>query len=709
MLDLGGSPNLTLESIELVRLPSPPQLLSKLLDVCHDPDSTVDELADLIGTDAALTGKIIMAVNSAAFEIRQPVDNLSHAIALLGHELVKTMLLTSSMQQLFAGLINSQKEFVCNAWLDSFYCAVIAKDLAHSLNYEYPQDAYLAGLLHDVGQIVFDAKYHDQYVKIFNAKTEAETIDQERLKFGVRHTDLGATILEQWPSLNPAIADAVRYHHEEAELLQGSDMLCQIVAEASNIARHWSRSGKADTKWHSALVSDSDLNKIYLHVQDKVAQTASKLGISLTRGKSLTQDHLSGEIEKETLRLARKIRDASLIKVISAEETPFEILDSPKNLLLKIAREMQLYFSISDVALLFHDPDSTGFLTLYEVNLAQPASKFSVDNSNSQVSKSFNEKCKLWVEPESTETRKSPVSDQQIVRRLHHEIALSLPIMHEDEIVGTIVIGSHKTQKNNLEKLSDIISSYLENIAEIWLKSNPNSIRKTLANETRNEDAQRDIDKLIHEISNPLSVIGNYIDIVRLKSEADGAASSKEIEILKDELQRIRNIVLNFKEGKEVEPEPVFLNAELESCIPLYVKSMGSSSEVQTMWSLDRIDPEVNITRDALRQIILNLVKNAVEAQTEDAAIMVSSHHFVNIDGKAFAQFSISDRGKGIDKNTRELLFSPLSSKKEGEDRGLGLSVVAEILSRFDGQIKYMQNEARGALFEVSIPLSNEQ
>jgi C4-dicarboxylate-specific signal transduction histidine kinase len=88
---------------------------------------------------------------------------------------------------------------------------------------------------------------------------------------------------------------------------------------------------------------------------------------------------------------------------------------------------------------------------------------------------------------------------------------------------------------------------------------------------------------------------------------------------------------------------------------------------------------------------------------------MVSSHHFVNISGKSFAQFSISDRGKGVDAKTREQLFSPLISSKEGSDRGLGLSVVAEILDRFDGHIRYMQNEVRGALFEVSIPLSTEQ
>jgi HD-like signal output (HDOD) protein/signal transduction histidine kinase len=678
--------------MELVRLPSPPHILSKLLDVCHDPDSSTGDLADIISFDAALTSKLTMAVNKAAFAIDLPINNLEKAVTLIGHDKVKSMVITSSIQQLFAGLINSQKVFLYNAWLDSLYCAVFARDIAIAIEYEHPQDAYLAGLLHDVGQIVFDAKHHDQYVKIINAKTEAETIAQEISKYGVSHTELGAAILEQWPSLSPSIADATRYHHEAEELLQGSDILCRIVAEASHIARHWSRSGNPAARWQSKLVTKSDLNKIYLHVQDKVAQTAAKLGITSPKGRSLTQDDLTGEIEKETIRLARKIRDASLVKVISSEESQFEVLESPQSLLLKIAQEMQLFFSISDVVLLFHDPQSTDVLTLYEVDLAQPVSKFSIENKNSQIIKSFTEKCKLWIEPASTGNRKSPISDRQIVRRLHHDIALSLPMIYEEEVVGTIVIGAHKTQKTNLEKLSDIIASYLENIAGIWLKSNPGLRRKAQA-----------------EISNPLSVIGNYIDIVKLKSEADGAESSKEIVILKDELQRIRNIVLNFKEGRDIEPEAVFLNTELEACIPLYVKSFSNNNEVQVMWSLDRVDAEISITRDALRQIILNLVKNAVEAQTDDAAIMISSYHFVNIDGRAFAQFTISDRGKGVDAKTRGLLFSPLTSKKEGDDRGLGLSVVAETVNRYDGQIKYMQNEVRGALFEVSIPLSTEQ
>ena len=181
-------------------LPSPPHIFSKLLDICHTPDSSIDELVDLISTDAVLTSKLIMAINSAAFAITQPVDNLRHAVTLLGHDLVKTMVLTSSIQQLFAGLINTRKKNVCDAWLDSLYCALFAQQISHALKYDHPQNAYLAGLLHDYGQIVFDAKFHEQYIDILNAETEDYIDNKEISKFGVGHTELGACIIEQWQS-----------------------------------------------------------------------------------------------------------------------------------------------------------------------------------------------------------------------------------------------------------------------------------------------------------------------------------------------------------------------------------------------------------------------------------------------------------------------------------------------------------------------------
>ena len=706
MHEIGSSPKSIIESMEMGWLPSPPHIFSKLLDISHDPDSSIGELADLISTDAALTGKLLMAVNSAAFAISQPVDNLRHAVALLGHDLVKTMVLTSSIQQLFAGLINSRKINICNAWLDSLYCAMFAQQIAHALNYEHPQNAYLAGLLHDYGQIVFDAKFHDQYADILDSETEDYIDHKEISQFGVGHTELGACIIEQWPSLSPAIADAVRFHHHEEEELKGCDILCQIVAEASQLAWHWSRAGRTDVKWRSALIDEEQLKGIYADVKDKVSRVAASLGVPVTGSGCLTRDQFSKDLEKITIRLGSKIRDASLINVVNSEETHSTITNSPRSLLLKISQELQLIFSISDVALMLPDSENSNFLTLYELNHIQPVSKFSVDNNNGKIVRSYVEKNNFWIEPEKKDGEITPISDRQIIRRLNHDIALSLPLGHGNHVFGVVVIGSSKAQKKYLSNQTNFISSYLKNISGIWLKNSHLLKQQAFEGDSKKEQEQKDIDKLVHEISNPLSVIGNYIDIIKGNLKSDGEENSKEIKILKEELQRIGNIVLNFKDAKNSESQSVFLNDELKTCIPLYVQSISSGKEVQIKWSLDASDTEIQITRDGLRQIILNLVKNAVEAQPSSAEIMVSSHHFVNIDGVVFAQFSIADRGRGVDPITRRLLFSPLTSTKEGANRGLGLSVVTEILSSFNGKIKYMENEGGGASFEVLIPLS---
>ena len=705
MYELGRSPKSLIESLELVRLHSPPHILGKLLDICNNPEGSINELAEIIRIDAALTSRVIMAANSVAFAIAEPIDSTQRALTLLGHDRVKTMVLTLSIQQLFSGLIPSQKEFVCNAWLDSLYCAVFAEDIAQSLDYEFPRDAYLAGLLHDFGQIVFDAKHHEQYIVVLSQDSENEIINKEILKFGTSHAELGADIIESWPSLSMTIADAVRFHHEDEEQLRGADILCRILAEASDLAWHWSREGKADADWRSNLIDHDQVKAMYSRVQDKVAQFATTLGVSDASKKGLTQSRLAGYIEKETIRLARKIRDASLVKVLSCDSAQAMTADSPRKLLSKIAQEMQLLFSISDLALLIPDAEKADFLSFYQVNPAQPVSRFSIDNNNSEIIRGFIDRRKVWIEPEKKHDPVAPISDRQIIRRLNHEIALSLPLGHGDQVIGAIVIGVNRHQKGSLDNLSTLISGYLKNVATEWLRHDRAQSQQTIEDDLQEELDQRDVDKLVHEIANPLSIIGNYIDIIKGNLKAEGAENNREIDILKEELQRIGDIVLNFKDAKDLVSPTVLLNDELKICVPLYVKSVSRSKEVEIKWNLDATDAEVNISRDGLRQVVLNLVKNAVEAKARDAEILISSHHFVNIDGKAYAQFTIADRGRGVDSITRSLLFAASTSTKRGANRGLGLSVVAEILGNFGGHIKYLETVGGGASFEVLIPL----
>jgi len=354
---------------------------------------------------------------------------------------------------------------------------------------------------------------------------------------------------------------------------------------------------------------------------------------------------------------------------------------------------------------LIPDPENTDYLSFYQVNPVQPVSRFSIDNNNSQIIRGFLDKRPVWIEPENERDPVAPISDRQIIRRLNHEIALSLPLGHGDQVIGAIVFGVNRAHRNSLDNLSRLIAGYLKNVASQWLSHNQAQNQRSIEDELQEELEQRDVNKLVHEISNPLSVIGNYIDIIKANQKSESGENDREFEILKEELQRIGDIVLNFRDAKDTESPVVLLNDELKVCAPLYVKSVSRSKEVEIRWNLDSSDAEVNISRDGLRQVVLNLVKNAVEAKARDAEILISSHHFVNIDGKAYAQFTVADRGRGVDAITRNLLFTTSTSTKRGANRGLGLSVVAEILASFNGHIKYLETEGGGASFEVLIPL----
>lgn len=706
MLELESSPKSIIESVEIGWLPSPPQVFNQLLDICCDPRSSIDDLANLISIDTVLTSKLIMSVNSADFEFSGSVNKLQQAIALVGQDQVKKMVLTSSIQQLFAGLINSRKKSVCDAWVESLYCAIFAHAIAESIDYQAVQDAYLAGLLHHYGKIVLDTRFHDIHVELLKQNSEDDIARSEITRFGISHSELGANIVENWPSLNPSIADAVRFHHQAGEQLKGCDVLCQIVAEASHIAQHWSRYGIADKSWNSELVGSHQLAEIYSKTREEVRQIADRLGISLPGGK-FSQDIFFKDIEKESIKLGRKVRDATLLHVMQSGESLQRNDRSPRNLLLNVSRTLQLIFSISDVMLLFAEPGNSHSLTLYELNRVQPTGQFSIDNKDSQLIKSFLENRYLWLESDAAYKEEVTASDRQILGRLNHKVALSIPLASGSQVVGLVIVGVNKIQQSYLSNQLNFVSGYLKNLSRDWINSTELLKHQALQDDVDREWGKREIEKLIHEISNPLSVIGNYIDIIKGNSLQDknSAVNLKEIDILKEELGRIRSIVLDFKDSEISGSEVIGLNEELETCVPLYIKSFNFDEGIQIIWELDSLECKVKISRNALRQVVLNLVKNAIEAQSDTTVITVSSRHIANINGVVYGQFTISDCGEGVDAVTQQQLFSSLSSKKEGAGRGLGLAAAVEIIERYSGQIKYTANEYGGASFEVSIPV----
>jgi len=199
-------------------LPVLPSLYDELLEELESPDASVNVVERIVSQDIGMSAKILQLVNSAFFGVRQHVSTPGQAVALLGLDTVKALVLSMNVFSQFEG--RSVKGLSLDAlWGHSMNVAGFAKTIARAENAESKtaDHAFVAGLLHDVGKLAFAAKLPAEYVKILSlAASNGTTLyETERETFGATHAELGAYLLGLW-GFSDAIVEALAFHHEPA-------------------------------------------------------------------------------------------------------------------------------------------------------------------------------------------------------------------------------------------------------------------------------------------------------------------------------------------------------------------------------------------------------------------------------------------------------------------------------------------------------------
>lgn len=196
-------------------LPSVPALYTKLLQELESPDSSIDDIAKVIASDTGMTAKILQLANSAFFGIRQRIVGPKDAVLYLGFDTVKALALTVKVFSEFAGASCSRFS-VSSLAQHCVLTGTLARRLAKAidLSSQNVEEAFMAGLLHDVGKLLlvdaFPAKY-DQAMRA--AETQGSTgWEAERTVFGTTHAEVGTYLLWLW-GLPDAVVEAVAYHH----------------------------------------------------------------------------------------------------------------------------------------------------------------------------------------------------------------------------------------------------------------------------------------------------------------------------------------------------------------------------------------------------------------------------------------------------------------------------------------------------------------
>ncbi len=216
-------------------LPPMPRAAAKVLKLLNRPDTTAEDLRLIIETDPSLTTSVLRLVNSALFNLPKQISTLSHAIMLLGFLRLRSLTLASvvaGLKDLVPPQVAEKRDLI---WEHSVNTALGARHLAERAGLAWSEEAFVAGLLHDVGRLVLLAQRPQEYAAFLDDFPGGmPTSIEERKSLGESHEDVGGELLRQW-NLAPQLIATVSSHHG-SQVFEGEHAaLISVVALADRV------------------------------------------------------------------------------------------------------------------------------------------------------------------------------------------------------------------------------------------------------------------------------------------------------------------------------------------------------------------------------------------------------------------------------------------------------------------------------------------
>lgn len=274
-------------------LPSLPEILFRLRILLKDPDASLRDIVKLIEIEPVLAGKILTISNSTFYaQNAKPITSLSTAITKIGFKTLSKIVYSLKLTMLFSesDVMDSRK-----FWRHSLAVAVFTQALARRVRVSPSEQeiAYFAGLMHDVGFMVFGFLIPREYTAFLKeaVKIEEAIQTQEVRAFNIDHAEIGSLFIERWWKMEKGIIDSVRNHHmpfqsspEErriAELINISNGICnnQGITNGINTYKEIFKEGA----WEELGLSISDAEEIMADVRTSLAEAQEFLGASSTR------------------------------------------------------------------------------------------------------------------------------------------------------------------------------------------------------------------------------------------------------------------------------------------------------------------------------------------------------------------------------------------------------------------------------------------
>jgi signal transduction histidine kinase/HD-like signal output (HDOD) protein len=671
------------DSSDLLALPVLPKVMNALLETVDEENIDFQKKIQLFICDPVLSARLLAVSNLSSIK---GTPNGQRLLTALGPTAIRTLVVTTAIQKSGSPLPTPA---LSQFWRHALRCAHFARRLAEMTAYPDPEEAHLCGLLHDLGKLVISVHSSTTPDEIYTLGRVARTpiVELEQRLFGVDHCALGAEQVKAW-ELPVWFADAIRFHHLSAGELRGAHPLLRLIHVANALSQDHEppEAGLAEAEVLLGL-SAAAIEPIRAEVESKVERLAIELGIAGTES----------EAGPTPIRppLESTLGEIALIDAVRSE---LSSAHDPSALRETVMRCATLLADLTQVSF-FQCDSQTG--TLHSGPSAEWPDGFTVDpeGAANALQRAIQERrISHSLDPEMP----PGVIDRQLARQWDREGIWCLPLYMGERLTGILAAGVSRAQLPRLLNRERLWKRFAAAAATALAEWEQRDILQRRAQEDRELLERQRLRAAIHEISNPLTIVRNSLYLL---SAQLGEQAAEELRALREEVERASRILLRLGESDESVEESGFdLNRTICDLARVLDEALCRPRGLSLNLQLAQEMTPLTRGRDALQQILLNLVRNAAEALGEGGCITVTTQNGINLHGRLYMEIAVADNGPGLPEALRTPLFQPVATAKGEGHAGLGLSIVKNLAEALGGQVGYRPNPGGGAIFLVLLP-----
>lgn len=698
-------------------LPCLPHVLLNLLE--HAESGDTGHWVNGIGNDPALAAHVLFAALQRSGTGDAP-RTVEQAVAAVGTDACHSIVHNAAIRSVFNSGNSQRIAGLKRHWWRGILCANLARQIAGQVGYAAPEEARLGTLLLTVRQPSFPT----------NADSDGLGDDPES-----GPGEPGASGMAEpsanplcGPDLPPFLGDAIKFHREHPERIVESHPLVRIVWLANAYTDHLTGTAPLSSDAAQLLFEAApDLRLAASNAQQATEAVAKTFGIELDaplvpapatiinerrQFRSIPAPlperagNHCGELPSDVLirhRLAREVRDLAMMNGIAVS---LGSLGRRQDRLAGCAKAAHALFGLAPP--LFFLPAGNDTLRAQPMP-GQPsgAEAFTVParGGRSICAQAAAQQAML----DSFSTRPALVLDEQIAQMLNREGVLYLPISTRGALAGMAAFGIASQDLPRIRKRQRLFARFARFCAHILQEPETSTARVEAEADSALPVLRGEIRRAVHEANNPLSIMKNYVRLLTTRLEEDPTASNG-LRIIGEEIDRIATTLraltssASADSGRHIDQgDMVDINGVIRDMLGLARDTLFAPARIFVVTHFADKLPLVVTQRNQLKQILLNLLKNAAEAMPEGGTVTISTRDNVNRDGQPYVEITVSDTGPGLPPKVMESLFKPVASTKGAGHSGLGISIVGELATLLNISVT-CTSDPSGTIFQLLVP-----